>query len=68
MLLVITGDRKWHLRSNGEHNGESRLPSLSHFVGLIFAAIMMEGEVETEPETLERLSSWLLKLDRVRLG
>ena len=36
--------------------------------GWFFAVIMMEGEVETESESLERLSLWLLKLDRVRLG
>ena len=68
MLLVFTEDRTWRFRSGGEHNGESRLPSLSPFMGLVFAAITMEGEVETESESLERLSLWLLKLDRVRLG
>ena len=31
-------------------------------MGLVFAAITMEGEVETESESLERLSLWLLKL------
>ena len=66
MLLVFTGDRTWRLRSDGENNGES---SLSPFVVLVgFAASTMEGGVETEPESLERLSLWLLKLDRVRLG
>ena len=58
----------WCLRGDGEHNDESKFPSVYPFEMLIFAAIMMEGEVETEPESLERLSSWLLKLDRVRLG
>ena len=67
MLLVFTEDRTWRFRSGGEHNDESRLPSLSPFMGLVFAAITMEGEVETESESLERLSLWLLKLYIVTL-
>ena len=62
MLLVFTEDRTWRFRSGAEHNDESRLLSLSPFMGLVFAAITMEGEVETESESLERLSLWLLKL------
>ena len=40
----------WRLRGDGEHNYESRFPSVSPFEMLIFAAIMMKGEVETESE------------------
>ena len=49
----------WCLRGDGEYNDESKFPSVSPFE--MFAAIMMEGDVETESESLERLS--LLKLD-----
>ena len=42
MLLDFSGDRTWRFRSGGEHNDESRLPSLSPFMGLVFAAITTE--------------------------
>ena len=56
------------LRGGREHNDESRFRSVSLFEMLVFADIMTEGEVEAESESLERPSSLLLKLDRVRLG
>ena len=52
MLLVFTGDRMWGLRSDGEHNDESRFPSVSLFEMLIFAGMMMEVEVEVEVEVV----------------
>ena len=55
MLLVFTGDRMWRLRDDGEHNGESRVRSVSPLEVLIFAAIIMEGEVEAESKSLENI-------------
>ena len=68
MLLVFTGDRIKRIRGDDELKDKSKFRSASCFGMVVLADIMMEGEVAAESESLGRLSSLLLKLDRIRLG
>ena len=58
MLLVFIGDRIKRIRGD-----ESKFRLVSFFGMAFLADIMMEGEVEAESESIEKLSSSLLKLD-----
>lgn len=64
MLLVFTGERIKRIRGDVDIMDESKFRSASFLGMVLLADIMMEGELEAESESLERVSSLLLKFDR----